>query len=617
MKNIKILIACHKPTALPQNSLFLPIHVGAALSDKNLGLQRDDDGKDNISTKNAGYCELTAIYWAWKNLEADYYGLFHYRRYYSFADKKFPTSTDGHMMVKPGVLSPEVFAKYELLNQKKMRQMIEANDIIVHESRPIRNIPTPRSVSASTVKKHYQYHDGTITNNKDIDLMMQLVNQKYPEIATFADKYMKGRKFLGYNMFIMKKNLFSSMCRFEFDILSDLEKQTDLTTRSQNANRLYGYLAEILTSIYIDYLRKTHPKLKVKELQMVYADKTDSIVSPKPIKGATPIIFEIRDNHSALLFAPVWQTFLQKTNSKKYYDAIIVHQNLEPFYINELQKMAEPYQHINLRFYDYSYNQLLLKLNGYSDKIDFKLLAPWLLQDYHKVIIVEWNIWFNGDITGLINLDKGHLIAAARDACYQGQLNDFGLAIKKRAIDIGLEPYKTFDDAVLVMNFHKIRSQFKKDELQTKVNAMIGQSLTTNEIFNLIFKDQIALMPQIWNYRLPSDSATVYGISLAPIDLFKEHQASGKNFIIGQFFKDAPLRMAASEFSLNYFNTARTTNLFPLIMKAVYRFGEPQHSASLKNRLFPIGSRRRRLAKKLFPSSSLTYKALRRLKNSL
>ena len=41
----------------------------------------DDEG-DNISNKNKTYCELTAQYWAWKNMEADYYGFFHYRRYF-------------------------------------------------------------------------------------------------------------------------------------------------------------------------------------------------------------------------------------------------------------------------------------------------------------------------------------------------------------------------------------------------------------------------------------------------------------------------------------------------------------------------------------------------------
>ena len=90
---IKILICCHKKCELPKDDIFLPIQVGAAISDVDLDMQRDDsiNGKicDNISEKNKNYCELTAMYWAWKNIKEiypniDYIGLNHYRRYFDF-----------------------------------------------------------------------------------------------------------------------------------------------------------------------------------------------------------------------------------------------------------------------------------------------------------------------------------------------------------------------------------------------------------------------------------------------------------------------------------------------------------------------------------------------------
>ena len=78
--DIKILVAAHKKYWMPDDSVFLPIQVGAALHPA-LGYIPDNTG-DNISAKNPNYCELTALYWAWKNLDCEYIGLCHYRRYF-------------------------------------------------------------------------------------------------------------------------------------------------------------------------------------------------------------------------------------------------------------------------------------------------------------------------------------------------------------------------------------------------------------------------------------------------------------------------------------------------------------------------------------------------------
>ena len=47
---IKLFVSCHKLSVLPECKLFVPIHVGAAISDKQMNMLRDDTG-DNISSK--------------------------------------------------------------------------------------------------------------------------------------------------------------------------------------------------------------------------------------------------------------------------------------------------------------------------------------------------------------------------------------------------------------------------------------------------------------------------------------------------------------------------------------------------------------------------------------
>ena len=85
----RILVAAHKPYWMPSDAMYAPVQVGAALADEAIpGYQPDNEG-DNISADNPRYCELTALYWAWKNLPPaqaggpSYLGLAHYRRHFA------------------------------------------------------------------------------------------------------------------------------------------------------------------------------------------------------------------------------------------------------------------------------------------------------------------------------------------------------------------------------------------------------------------------------------------------------------------------------------------------------------------------------------------------------
>ena len=58
--NIKVLVATHKQYWMPEDLVYMPIHVGRA-GKFDIGYIGDHTG-DNISDKNANYCELTGLY---------------------------------------------------------------------------------------------------------------------------------------------------------------------------------------------------------------------------------------------------------------------------------------------------------------------------------------------------------------------------------------------------------------------------------------------------------------------------------------------------------------------------------------------------------------------------
>ena len=75
-----IWVVTHKKYKEIDDDLHKTIQVGKSLG-TDLGYVGDDTG-DNISYKNPFYCELTGMYWLWKNYKCDIIGICHYRRFF-------------------------------------------------------------------------------------------------------------------------------------------------------------------------------------------------------------------------------------------------------------------------------------------------------------------------------------------------------------------------------------------------------------------------------------------------------------------------------------------------------------------------------------------------------
>lgn len=619
--NIKLLIACHKPSELPRNNLFLPIRVGAALAKDDFGLQRDDEGNDNISDKNPEYCELTAIYWAWKNLDADYYGLFHYRRFYSFADKRFPTSDDGHMMIRCRILTQDVFEKYALNDEVKMRKIIESNDLIVHESRPVYNLPTPRGIQGKTVYEHYMHHDGTIIRKSDIDEMIEVISSKYPKIYPLFMDYMRGTKFLGYNMFIMKKKLFDEMCSFTFGVLSEMEKKISdsLPVRSMNGNRIYGYLAEILTSAYIYYIRKTNPDLKVQEKQMIYALKTDPIEKLAPVEGRIPIIIDATTNMTQHIGYYLENTLRQLVEScmasQSKYSIIIA-------YDKGISKQL-------LREYrDYSNDKVDIKLFNYGDTLDvfrevyginnigLKLALPWALPEFDNAIVLSWNLWVKGSLDQLWNLKNDKVcICAAQNVLSIGatlEINnmcrDSVFSKLQRISKVAVNKY--FDSSVMIMNLKKIRKDYTFSDITAKHKEMQGE-YTDRDIMNAIYCESVSMIEQKWNYQIAMDDRVNYlGSFFAPIDVYKTWRSISNSYCIGKFSESMIAHPSCSDFVIGFYKEMSKSKLWPVFLVCDIPSKNGVYVPRLRERIIPEGSVRRKVVYKMLPPNSRRRKAI-------
>ncbi|MDY4279998.1 MAG: DUF4422 domain-containing protein [[Pasteurella] mairii] len=238
---IKIIIATHKETILPKNNkVYIPLHVGSMGKERIDGYYRDDIG-DNISYKNPYYCELTGLYWAWKNLDCDYLGLVHYRRYFSNL-KSNKKEKDIDLLI---------------LSEENIRLLLNFNDVIV---------PKKRNYYIETLYSHYK----NTFNKEHLDLSREILLEIFPEYIPDFDKVMKKRSGYMFNMFIMNKILSDQYCEWLFSILDRLYERIDLTGYTDFEARLFGRVSEILFNVWLE-----HHCLKVKSVPFIYIGKID------------------------------------------------------------------------------------------------------------------------------------------------------------------------------------------------------------------------------------------------------------------------------------------------------------------------------------------------------
>lgn len=277
MPEIKIFVS-HRidiDSELVDNPLYVPLRCGAVFDEENSMKIAGDDTGDNISEKRMSFCEFTVQYWAWKNAKADYYGLCHYRRYLSFAEKRFPT--DEFSMIHNAVLTPACKKKFGLLDAERMAREIEQCDIIVSEYAPVEKIPTPKG-KTKTVGELWEAHDGEFFEKSSIDLLFQLIDELAPEYSGSAREYFAGNLHRGFNCFVMRKELFERLCQFQFPIMLEAERRLDVTSYTQTMLRTPAFLGEMLYGIFVYHL-STKENWRVKEVQLAFFSNTERIKS--------------------------------------------------------------------------------------------------------------------------------------------------------------------------------------------------------------------------------------------------------------------------------------------------------------------------------------------------
>ncbi|MEE0956032.1 MAG: DUF4422 domain-containing protein [Eubacterium sp.] len=566
--DIKIFVVCHKPAFVPQNPYLFPIQVGAAIANKRLpDMLHDDEGIDNISNKNKSYCELTAHYYAWKNCDADYYGFFHYRRYFSFnPDLK---ENDGWGNIAFEKLNDNVVDQIHL-NPEEMKNIITGYDMVTVKGREIQ----------TTI--HDEYGVADFQNKSDLDITLNILKEKYPRFAKAADEYMNSKTAYECNMFIMKKGLFNEYCEYLFGILEEAEKHIDITYYGTQESRVFGYLAERLTGIFCYYnIHETDNKVGFLS-KTLFKDTEPQNNKIQPFfKEAVPIVLSANEKFTPYLDVMI-RSIYKNSSENRNYDVIVLNTDISEKSKRIIKGGYPACNNFNIRF---------VQVNKYFDAskyfVDqhlsvetyYRLIIPELMPEYKKILYLDCDMVANSDVAKLYDIDLGDaVIGAAKDIDVAGQMklnqNDW---IKYATEKLGLkDPYQYFQAGVLCIDLDKLREITTAEKM---IKLAISNSFRCHDqdVLNIVCKERVYYIPQIWNTLMcwaePDGRNRMNILKMAYRTLFDEYQQARLNPHMVHFAGyQKPWHVGDCDFAEYFWKYAKESPYYPMLIRGVWRF---------------------------------------------
>lgn len=224
----KIYVVTHKEYNVLKDEIYKPICVGNQYQNKCFYTEHSGD---NISYLNDQLNECTALYWIWKNMNSEYVGLNHYRRYFYNNEVKD-------------------CANY-LMKDKIIEIFEDGYDFI---------LPEMKKMSYS-VLENITRAIGEELGNQALRIIRLLLEERQPGYIEAFRYVMSATTFYRCQMFVTNRKQFEAYCSWLFSFLIDAAEQLDVSDRDVHHKRTMGYFAETMLTVWL-----LEQDVKVKEL---------------------------------------------------------------------------------------------------------------------------------------------------------------------------------------------------------------------------------------------------------------------------------------------------------------------------------------------------------------
>lgn len=625
MSNIKIFIS-HMPNSnclTIDSPLYVDVQCGAASSGKNNQVMPGDDTGVNISGKFETYRELTVQYWAWKNEEADYYGLYRddaYLLLHSDISADF-RNTNCYIEAPFG---KDTIKKHKLDLTEEVENIVKEYDILVCKPRKLEHY---QNLEAAIRAREYEIEGKTLDN------CLRILKNKFPKMLEHANKYLGGYYEFSGNLFTMSKKAFNELCEFQFSILFEMEKILDISKLSVDNLKIFEKIGKFLLGVFI-YSKLNGDSLKIgMPYYLKFSCQSIMQAHHKPAfdTGNIAVVLSSSDFFASYLGVCIKSIILTSSPDNNY-DIIVVERGITDKNKERIRAISSGHSNVSIRFLNVT--QQIKDANFYinSDRISqetyYGLLTPWFLPDYQKVIIMDCDMILKRDIADLYNIPLNDNIGGGvNDIVLQGWLNDPNNdTYNYYTNDLHItNPFKCFNGGLVLLDMEKYRNTFTWVEVINYINKY-KLRVVDQDIFNILLEGRALLLDVRWNHMIYLKGAISNAIGNAPAAAQKLYFESQKGpFIIHYASENKPWLNPRLEFADDFWTVARQTVFYEMILErmmdkklsSIQVLAAASVTDTVDNRssvrkfadkVLPHGSRRRAFAKKILPKGSYMWR---------
>lgn len=227
-----LFIAVNTPVPCAEGAGYVALQVGRALAPERFAPVGDDTG-DHISGFNPSFCELTGLYWIWKNNNSHVVGLMHYRRYFA-------------PMRQHGL----AFGDHHVAQTSDFEELARGVDIVVPTVRHW-HVPLHSEMPETLQQQYGRYHHAT-----DLFLAREEALRRTPEYRDAFDFVLAGNTISHHNMFVARKAAIDEYCAWMFPILFAIEPHIPYEFYDRYQSRVFGFISERLFAVWLCHNRR-------------------------------------------------------------------------------------------------------------------------------------------------------------------------------------------------------------------------------------------------------------------------------------------------------------------------------------------------------------------------